>query len=138
MRFLKKRIHTSEAFLWAVNILSPLLYQDYVLSYFAKFSMTTLVNKKTQFKKFPCALLAIDMIFQQANCPSGNIIEGLVYFSGKHKLYGFKTEESVTPSGQEVNVTNHKPGSISDFVIFQDNMTSNDQVLKKWQRHRNC
>ncbi len=68
---LEKRTYIAEAFSWAVNTLIFLLYQDCILIYFAKLSVTTLISKKTQFKNFPRALYATDVIFQQANCPSG-------------------------------------------------------------------
>ncbi len=130
--FEKKGPTLQRLFSRAVDILSPILYQDYVLDCFAKLSMTTLINKKAQFKNFPCALYATDVIFQQANRPSGNMLEGKHYFSGKHKLYGFKTEVSVTPSGQAVDVTDHSAGSISDFVIFRNNLNFHNQALKKF------
>ncbi len=109
----EKWTHTSEAFfLGCQQLESPPLC---VLSYFAKLSMTTLVNKKTQFKKIACALYATDII----NCPSGNMLEGKVYFSGKHKLYEFKTEVSVTPSGQEVNVQTKNQAASQTLLFFK-------------------
>ncbi len=71
------------------------------------------------------------MIFQQANRPSGTLLEGKLYFSGKHKLYGYKTEVSVAPTGHAIDVTAHKPGSISDLVIFQGNLDFHKQALTK-------
>ncbi len=84
VRFLKKKTQISEAFFldrWHLEM-TPLSRLH--LSYFATLSMTTLVNK--------CALYATDMIVQHENCQSRNLLERKVCFSGKHKLYGFKTK----------------------------------------------
>lgn len=129
--FDKKGPTLQRLFSRAVDILSPVLYKDCVVGHMTKLSMTNLISKRAQFKNFPCALYATDVIFQQANRPSGNMLEGKLYFSGKHKLYGFKTEVSVTPSGQAVDSTDHKPGSIADIVIFRDNIDFHKEVLKK-------
>ncbi len=94
--------------------------------------MTTLVKKKMQFKNFLYPFHTTDVIFQQSNLPSGNMLKGKIYFSGKHKLYGFKTEVSVTPSGQAVDIMVHKPGSISDFVIFQENIEFHNSALTEF------
>ncbi len=102
----------------AVEILTPVFYQDCVLNYFAMLSMTTLINNKAQLINVLCVLYGTGVIFQHANYPSGNMIEGKLYFSGKHKLYSFKTEVSVTSSGKVIDVTDHRPGSISYFVIL--------------------
>lgn len=48
-----------------------------------------------KFGNYPTAHYATDVTFQQANCPSVNIQEEKKYYSGKHKLYGFKVEVSV-------------------------------------------
>ena len=98
--------------------------------------MAHLIKKGAQFKNFPCALYATDVIFQQGNCPSGTLLEGKLYFSGKHKLYCYKTEESVTQRGQAINVTHHKPGSISDLVIFQCNLDFHNQALNKYGKDK--
>lgn len=44
------------------------------------------------FCNFPLALEAVEVTFQKANRPSGNMQEVKRNFSGKHNLYGFKVE----------------------------------------------
>ena len=72
------------------------------------------------FKNYPMARYATDVTFQPAFRPSGSVEEGKRYYSGKHKLYGFKVEVSVTPNGFGVGSRMHEPGSFSDLVIFQE------------------
>ncbi len=129
--FDKKGPTLNRLFSRAVKILSPFLFQDYIVNYYTKLQMRSLIKKKVQFKHFPCALYATDMIFQPANCPSGTLLEGKLYFSGKHKLYGYKTEVSVAPTGQAINGTEHKPGRISDLNIFHQNLDFHSQALTK-------
>ncbi len=83
-------------------------------------------------QKFPCTLYATGMIFKQENCPSGRMLEDKLKFSGKHKLYSYKTEVFVVPTGQAINDTDNKPGSISDLIIFQHNLDYHNQVLNKY------
>ncbi len=37
-------------------------------------------------------------------------------------MYGYKTEVSVAPGGLAIDLTAHKPGSVSDLAIFQGNL----------------
>ena len=77
------------------------------------------------------ARYATEVKFQQCNRPSGNMSEGKVYFSVKHKLYGYKVEVSVLPSGLAIGCTKHYPGSISDLEIFRNNSGFHEEASKK-------
>ncbi len=37
-------------------------------------------------------------------------------------MYGYKTDVSVAPTSLPIDLTAHKPESVSDFVIFQRNL----------------
>ncbi len=73
-------------------------------------------KNKPQFKNISFSIDVTDKIFQLANCSSGTLLEGKLHFSRKYKLYGYKTEVPVAPTGQAIDVTAHKPQSVSDFV----------------------
>ena len=81
-------------------------------------SMQSLIDKDACFKNHPYPLEAVDVTFQQTNRPSGNMQEGKIYFSGKHKLYGYTVEVCVLPTGIATAFRKHCPGSIHDFTIF--------------------
>ncbi len=77
----------------------------------------------------------MDVTFQQANHPSGIMLEGKFYFSEKHQLYGFKTEVSVTPSSQADDVMAHKPQLSYYFGKYQNPQQRSYQI---WKGHINC
>lgn len=83
------------------------------------YSMECLDEGDTRFRNFPMAIEAVDVTFQQSYRPSGNMQEGKKYFSGKHKLYGYKVEVAVRPNGYASAFSAHYPGSVSDISIFQ-------------------
>ena len=96
--------------------------------------MGKLFQSNKLFKNHPCARYATDVTFQQANRPSGSLEEGKKYYSGKHKLYGYKVEVSVLPIGIAVHCTDHYPGSIADIDIFYKNLDFHDVGLVKSER----
>lgn len=81
--------------------------------------MTDLKKIKARFKNFPYAFVAVDVIFHHGQGPSGSTSEAKKYFSGKHKLYGYKTEVTVLPNGVAVGVSDHTPGRVADITIMQ-------------------
>ncbi|KAG2761239.1 hypothetical protein PC129_g23268 [Phytophthora cactorum] len=72
------------------------------------------------FTNYPYALYATEVKFQTAYRPGGRFTEQKVFFSAKHKLYGFKIERSVAPPGVAVDVSDHSPGSTSDLAMMLD------------------
>ncbi|KAJ0398993.1 hypothetical protein P43SY_003598 [Pythium insidiosum] len=103
-------------------VAGPKLYFDQVEQKARALTMTELVKNGRRFDCFPSALYATDVTFQQSNRPTGNMAEGKVYFSGKHKLYGLKVEVSVCPSGLAIDATEHEPGSTADIQLFNKNI----------------
>lgn len=76
-------------------------------------------NEHKCIKNLNYARYATYVTFQQSNPPSENMAEGKNYFSGKHKLYGYKVELSILPIGNFIRCTNHHPGSLSDLKYFE-------------------
>ena len=96
-----------------------------------RFSMNEMDENNQLFKHFPFCLKAIDVTFQQANRPSGNMQEGKVSFSGKHKLYMFKVEVAMRPNGFASAFSKHYPGSTSDLDIMHDRLEIHKRQLQK-------
>ncbi len=90
-----------------VKTLSPILIDALVNNSYSKMTMESLIKMGAQFKNFPYALHATDIIFQQVNCPSGTMFEGKHYFSRKHKLYSYKSEVSVAPTGLTIDASGY-------------------------------
>ena len=107
--------------------IEPVLMDAFV----APVEMSQLVQDRTVFNNFKYALYATDVKFQPANRPSGRFLEQKVYFSGKHKLYGYKIEVSVAPNGQAVFFSKPYPGSVSDLSIFIDSTAKHQRLLTK-------
>lgn len=78
-----------------MRVIAGELHKLFVQDVADNYTMKHLQEKKTTFKSSEFSVEAIDVTFQQANRPSGNMQEGKLYFSGKHKLYGFKVEVAV-------------------------------------------
>ncbi|KAF0710544.1 hypothetical protein AaE_012476 [Aphanomyces astaci] len=81
-------------------------------------SMSDLSNSDRRFDHFPYALYAVDVKFQPAQRPTGRFAEQKHYFSGKHHLYGYKIEASVSPEGRCVAMSESFPGSVHDLTIL--------------------
>lgn len=81
-------------------------------------SMTYLHRTNKQFAHFPSVLYATNVKFHRANRPQGNLQESKFYYSGKSRLYDYKNEVSVSPSGFAIHANRHQPGSRADISIF--------------------
>ena len=105
--------------------------QHFVTRVTQKSKMTVLHENRTLFKTFPHALEAVDVTFQERNRPSGNMQEGKLYFSVKHKLYGYKIEVAVRPNGLAFSCSRHYSGSVSDINIMSRRMKKHQERLEK-------
>lgn len=114
-----------------IDLLYESLYEALVKRNDSLFNFGELAQEGKNFRHFPFARYITDVTFQQANRPSGNMQEGKVFFSGKHKLYGFKVEVSVLANGLAINCSRHHPGSVSDLEIFQRNVSFHKHALRK-------
>ncbi len=101
-----------------VNKIVDMCVKHFVMCVAKLSTMTAPGECETLFKSFPYALEAIDVTFQEANRPTGNMQEGKVYFSGKHKLYRYKVQVAVRPNGLASAFSRHYPGSISDIKNY--------------------
>lgn len=104
-----------------LTLLSDHIYEDFVVEVGKMYTMDRLQLDECRFTNFKEARYATDVTFQQSFRPSGSIEEGKRYYSGKHKLYGYKVEVSVLPNGLAAGSTLHYPGSVSDLEILQRN-----------------
>ena len=101
-------------------LVSEQLYDGMVVEIRSRNTMKHLASKNRLFKHHPHALYAIDVTFQQTNRPSGNHQDSKISYSAKHKLYGYKMEVSVFPTGLAACASHHRPGSVSDLTMFRE------------------
>lgn len=98
--------------------------------------MKELQDTDALFSNYKYSHHATDVIFQQAFRSSWNMQEGKFYYSGKHKLYGYKVEVSVLLNGLLIGCTSHYFGSVCDVSIFQENQHVHKQQVKKSREER--
>ena len=101
-----------------MKVVSKILVEMFVDNVPNEYPMDHLHALKSTIRYFESAIEAVDVTFQMANRPSGNMQEGKKYFSGKHKLYGYKMEVAVRPNGLASAFSPHYPGSVSDTSIL--------------------
>ncbi|OWZ21043.1 LOW QUALITY PROTEIN: hypothetical protein PHMEG_0004469 [Phytophthora megakarya] len=93
----------------AIQIIEPILYSQLV----KRVKMDKQIEAGNTYTDYPHALYATNV-----NLPTdGRLTEQKVYFSAKHKLYGFKIKCSVVPPGVAIDVSDHAPGSRSDLTL---------------------
>ena len=95
------------------------------------FPMMALMERGRTFRHFAFARYATDVIFQQSNRPVGTMREGKHYYSGKHKLYGLKTEVPVFPTGLAIGCSKHYGGSVAHIEIMSRMKACHKQWLEK-------
>lgn len=78
------------------------IYADCLVS---RFSKDKLRCKNVYSINYPYAKYATDVIFQQRNHPSGSLQNGKLFYSGKHRLYRWKSEVTVLLNAIDVNHT---------------------------------
>ncbi|KAJ0391521.1 hypothetical protein ATCC90586_011485 [Pythium insidiosum] len=110
-----------------IGLIEPILYSRLV----KPVNMEKQIAAGLTFQHYPQALYATDVKFQPAYRPSGRFTEQKVYFSAKHKLYGFKLECSVSLPGLAVDLSKHRPGSASDLTMLLDRVQVHRQMLRK-------
>ena len=118
-----------------VNIVSEYLYNYLVETEARRFSLSDIEEKGKGFHHYPFAKYATDVTFQQSNRPLGNHQESKVYFSGKHKLYGYKCEVWVLPIGIACHATGHFLALLRILIYFL-NITNNSSHLREKQKRK--
>lgn len=114
-----------------VDAITDYIYNTFVSQVAKTMSMQRLSADNRIFRHFPVARYATDVRFQETNRPSGNHSESKPFFSGKHGLYGIKTEVSVLPIGLAVDMSVPCKGSVSDKIIMQERVSVHVKLTKK-------
>lgn len=99
-------------------------------------SLTKLINEKQLFRTFKCARCATDVTSREAFRPSGSVEEREAYYSGEHKVHGYKIEVLVLLNGLAIDCTQHYPGSCPYQRICQENKDLHEKQLKKARKER--
>jgi hypothetical protein len=80
--------------------------------------------------ELPCATVLVDVTFQPTNRPYGTFSEAKVWYSGKHKAYGIKTEIAHATDGRAIGIYSGVKGSVHDLTILRGNSTFYLELLR--------
>lgn len=114
-----------------IDVILDSLMDRFFLQVRRECTMRVLTSNQMVFSNFPTALYACDVKFHHTNRPRGSMRDVKAYFSGKHKLYGYKTEVSVAPNGMAIYASEHVPAAVSDIEIFKRNIRTHRQLTLK-------
>jgi hypothetical protein len=109
-----------------INSIPPVLYEYYVIDLEDR-----LDDNEEKYKLFPDAKFVMDVTFQSIWTPTGTYEEKKVYFSGKHKMYGLKSQCIHNRKGLLVHCIPGQVGSTHDLTICKNNMKEVKEVFEK-------
>lgn len=88
------------------------------------------LDEPQPYPEFPQAVCLMDVTFQPCWTPAGLYDERKRFFSGKHKMYGLKSQCLHDLRGQVVHCVTGVPGAVHDVSIAQQNIEVLRQALR--------
>lgn len=101
-----------------IHLLSEAVYDHFVSNQTKRWSMKALQGAFSCVQKLSHGSVCNSCHVSAAFWPSRSAEEEK-YYSGKHKIYGYKVEVSVSPNGFPIGSGMQEPESVSDLFIFQ-------------------
>ena len=86
-----------------LDAILPIVQELHIHHIAEYFTMSKLLQKNTTFTTYKLAWYATDVTSEQRNRLAGSHAESKAMFSGKNKLYGYKTDISVLPTGPNID-----------------------------------
>jgi len=80
---------------------------------------------------FPDAKFVMDVTFQPIWTPTGTYNEKKLFFSGKHKMYGLKSQCVHDRKGRVIHCILGEKGAVHDFAICRNNIEILQDLLSK-------
>jgi hypothetical protein len=108
---------------------TPVLYERYVTN----IKELTADESEEEDPIFPDAKCVMDATFQPIWTPTGHFNESKVYFSGKHKMYGLKSQCIHDRKGRVVHCVPGIPGSVHDLTVCRNHI---DEVCMQVRSRR--
>ena len=99
-----------------INSITYVLFNYYVVN------VLLLIEDEEEYELFPNAKYVMDTTFQPIWTPLGTYKEKKQYYSGKHKMYGFKSQTIHDREGRVVNCIPGINGSVHDLTICRNNI----------------
>lgn len=101
-----------------ISVVAPVLIKKFVLELKDVTNMTHLKEHEERLNHHAHALYAADIIIQQTNRSSRNMMEARPYFSAKNKLHGNESEASVLPNEMCIALYPHAKRETSKIDMF--------------------
>ena len=101
-----------------ITIITPILYEHFVQN----MSERIVDENEEPDLPFPEAKYVMDATFQPIWTPAGTFNEKRSYFSGKHKMYGMKSQCIHDRKGRLVHCVPGEKGAVHDFKICRDHI----------------
>lgn len=109
--------------------ITPVLYDYYVVHLEDRLEK----ENEDEIEEFPEAKYVMDATFQEIWTPMGSFQERKQYFSGKHKMYGLKSQCIHDRKGRLVHCIPGERGALHDFTICRNNIEILRDILRKEQ-----
>jgi hypothetical protein len=110
------RSHLHNILMTTINSISPVLYDYYVEN------LNERIEDEDNEILYPNAKYVIDVTFQSIWTPTGTYDEKKQFFSGKHKLYGLKSQCIHDRKGRVVHTVAGERGAMHDLTICRENI----------------
>ncbi len=101
-----------------INAISPVLYNHFVVNLDDRLDED---DEDIQVN-FPEAKFVMDATFHPIWTPAGTFNEKKRYFSGKHKMYGLKSQCLHDRKGRVVHCVPGEPGATHDFTLCRNHL----------------
>lgn len=119
------RAHLHTILITTIAQISDFLYNYYVID------IADRIKDEEENDIFLNVKYVIDVTFQSIWTPTGTYDEKKLYFSGKHKLYGLKSQCIHDRKGRVVHCIAGERGAMHDLTICRENIHELKDILRK-------
>lgn len=98
--------------------------------------MAYLKQEGVQFDHHRHSFYVTDVMFQQAGCLCGIMMEARPYCRSKQKLHGYETDASLSPNGFCINLPAHAKDKEVTLPIFRERLENLKILLEKYAENQ--
>lgn len=101
-----------------INVVFEIIYDSHAQTLDVMYPIVELLGNKNIFQRRPYCRYTMKLTFQHTNRRMGNMDEAKLYYSAKHKLYGYKVNLSMLPNEKTFSISPHHPLKEQDIKII--------------------
>lgn len=129
--FKRKMARFKKLFTHFIILAAPIKCKTFASDEADVIDMGFLRENSRRFLHYQFALLATDVISQQASYPCVNMMEVKLYLEGKHKLHCFKIKASMLSNGMCICFSGHSKAEEADISIFHSRLQNHKFITEK-------